>query len=192
MDEEDAGQPSSTLASSLERLVEQVLQENPDGTLPGDVDPKSEIVKVLLSEKFQGAFPHPAVLQQLDEIIPNGAERAFSMTEREQAHRHECDKLLIESENTARKREWEDRRIVIIMTFILLFISLGCAFYAVINGHPVGTGLAGGGALIALIGIFALRARKTHMKNAGELAQIYTSEFGTHLERDGKDQPKSS
>lgn len=177
MTEDDSASQTDALASSLDRLV-QALDSAGE-----DVDPKSAIAKVLLSENYRGAFPHPAVLHQLNDVIPDGAERAFSMTEREQAHRHECDKLLIESENAARKREWEDRRIVIVMTFVLLFVSLGCGFYAVINGHPLGTGLAGGGALIALIGIFTLRARKNRTKSPDELAQTFSSGFGAGFER---------
>jgi len=176
MTEDDPYDSEGVAASALDRLV-QALDSASE-----DVDPKA-IARVLLSESYRGAFPHPAVLNQLNNVIPDGAERAFSMTEREQAHRHECDKLIIESENAARKREWEDRRIVIVMTFVLLFISLGCAFYAVINGHPVGTGLAGGGALIALIGIFALRARRNRSRNPDELAQSFMSKFGAYMER---------
>jgi uncharacterized membrane protein len=177
MTEEDSGDTADALASSLERLVEQALQDNSNNSASEKVDPKAEIARVLLSENYRGAFPHPAVLRQLDEVISNGAERAFSMTEREQKHRHECDKLLIDSENTARKREWEDRRIVIVITFVLLFASLGCAFYAVINGHSAGAGLAGGGALIALIGLFALRARKKRKADSDDLMKFNTSKF---------------
>lgn len=47
--------------------------------------PKQQVVSV--SSQWSGPLPPPDALARFNEIVPNGAERIFKMTEAEQAHR---------------------------------------------------------------------------------------------------------
>lgn len=165
---EDASTTSSpdNSPASLERLVEEAL--SPD--VSDKDDSEADIVRrVLLSESYRGQFAHPNILRQLDDIIEGGAERAFSMSEREQLHRHSCDKQLIGAETTALARESSDRRLVIILTFGFLFLSLILSFIAVLTKHgAVGVALGGAGVLVAVIGIFKLRPRGSSAEDGGQ------------------------
>ncbi|WP_200216798.1 DUF2335 domain-containing protein [Micromonospora coerulea] len=160
-----AGEQSHT-PSSLERLAEQVLDNPLEGE--GDTAVPGEIARVLLQESYKGTFPHPDVLRRLNEVVENGAERAFGMTEIEQRHRHECDSRWLEAEirykdaeTAAIGRESVDRRLIIWLVFIFLTLSLIGGFWAAMAGHSLGVGLAGGaGVLTALAGIWASRKKK--------------------------------
>ncbi len=59
-------------SSTLERLVERALANGASD--PDSAESKAELVRVLLSERYSGAFPHPDVLRQFDDVIDNGAE----------------------------------------------------------------------------------------------------------------------
>lgn len=150
-------------SEALERLVGQVGQAlsasgaAADGEVTAEGTREEIVQQVLLSETYKGSFAHPRILRQMNEVIPNGAERAFSMTEREQAHRHDCDKRLIDSEVECNKREYQDRRLAIVGAFIFLFVGLILSFVAILLGHKVGAGLGGGAALVAIIGLFGIR-----------------------------------
>lgn len=158
----ERGTPEESAGEALERMVRHALESTANSS-SGEADSgdtKEEIVRqVLMSESYQGSFAHPHILRQMDDVIPNGAERAFSMTEREQAHRHECDKRLISSEIECDRREYQDRRVVIIVASSFLILGLIAAFIAIMNGHNAGAGLAGGTVLIALLGMFGIRRR---------------------------------
>jgi uncharacterized membrane protein len=136
----------------------QALQRNAsDLTGSGDNGPTGTIADVLLSERYKGSFPHPDVLSKLAECVEDGAERAFSLTEKEQQHRHECDRKvidaqakLIEAQVREIDAEREDRRLLIVLSFIFLVLAGAAAFWAVMTDHPAGAGILGTSSLVAL------------------------------------------
>jgi uncharacterized membrane protein len=132
--------------SALELLAEGVL--NGDDSSGPASGPNAALAKILLSERYSGSFAHPDVLRRLNEVIENGAERGFRLTEREQEHRHACDVKLVDCEVDSRKREAKDRRLLIILAFVFLLLGLGGAIAAVLTNHPAGAGIVGGGAAI--------------------------------------------
>lgn len=141
---------SSGAQEALERAVKRALDES------SAAEPGEDIVRqVLLEERYRGAFAHPEILRQLNDVIENGAERAFSVTEKEQAHRHLCERDAITAEIDALRRDQQDRRIVIYGTFAYLFVSLAIAAVLVLGGYSAAAiGLAASGILVALIGMF--------------------------------------
>jgi uncharacterized membrane protein len=46
---------------------------------------------------FKGPIPHPSLLAQYNDVIPDAASRILGMAEREQEHRHTMEKHLLES-----------------------------------------------------------------------------------------------
>ncbi len=146
-------------SSTLERLVERALANGASD--PDSAESKAELVRVLLSERYSGAFPHPDVLRQFDDVIDNGAERAFALTEREQQHRHDCDNRLLGSKIALKQREAYDRRLLIILSFTFLLLSLVGSVVAIMTGHPVGAAVGGGGALVGIGAVVAYLHRFT-------------------------------
>jgi len=158
---EDSGFSLDRLAEALRPLLPSGQDETPLGERSAD-----QIVRVLLSEKYQGPFPHPDILGQLEKVVPGGAERAFKMVEQEQAHRHDCDRRLVDSEVRVHDAEVKrieaearsldaasyDRRLLIVFTFILAVLLLGASLIAVKLGHPLTAGGLGISAIVSLVG----------------------------------------
>ncbi|MBG6243268.1 MAG: DUF2335 domain-containing protein [Candidatus Symbiopectobacterium sp. Dall1.0] len=46
------------------------------------------IRSLVRTETFTGPFPPPDILEKYNHVLPGAAERIFSLTEREQQHRH--------------------------------------------------------------------------------------------------------
>lgn len=158
-------------SSELERLAEALLV---NGLPPNERDdphldtPGSTMASILRSEKYRGAFIHPDLLKQFDQYIKNGAERAFSLTEREQEHRHAVDVQFLHAQTSLVaaqvekiKSENQDRRLVIIFSFIF-FMAVGVGgFVAIMTDHALGgASVLGGGGLVAIAGILVALARR--------------------------------
>jgi uncharacterized membrane protein len=58
----------------------------------------------LVSAQWSGPLPPPAVLQQFNQIIPNGAERILALVEQEQAHRFALDNAMLKQETKDTQR----------------------------------------------------------------------------------------
>lgn len=146
--------------TTLERLVERAIGNQLSDGADG-VKPDSSVHNFMrFSEKFSGPFAHPDVLRQLNEVVENGAERAFNRAEKEQEHRHKMDEELLKSTISQRDKEAFDRRLIIILLFCFLTACLAGAFAAVITGHNVGGGIfAGVAALISAGGILLARSQ---------------------------------
>lgn len=59
---------------------------------------KKRIIACIREEKFKGPLPHPYILKQYEEIQAGFANEILGMAMREQAHRHELNKMLVQSE----------------------------------------------------------------------------------------------
>jgi uncharacterized membrane protein len=154
----------------LERLAQQIA---PGHVASGGESSVSEAMSVLLSESYSGTFPHPDVLRKLDDCVLDGAERAFALTEREQAHRHAVDNQLIEAQVQlvgaqsrlleAQGRQFDSSasnvRLALVLAFVFLLLAAAGAFVCIMTGHPAGAGLVGGGGLLVLGAAGLLRAR---------------------------------
>lgn len=141
--------------AQLDRLAEVIGAED---AATGD-DPG--LARILMSEKYRGSFSHPAHLREFGQIVENGAERAFSVTEREQQHRHRCDEKLVDSEVRSRDRFSGDRRLVIILCFISVMIGIIGSVVLVIAGYATAAWLVGGGTAIATLGGSIFARKKT-------------------------------
>ena len=48
-----------------------------------------------MTMSFEGPLPPPQILQAYDRIVPNGAERLFTVFEKQVAHRQELEKSVV-------------------------------------------------------------------------------------------------
>jgi uncharacterized membrane protein len=165
MTEQETGSSETALEASqssdnhtkLERLVARAL-ENYSAEDGAEASPSD--AAVMLSEKYSGPFAHPAVLGELNKVVENGAERAFQLTEKEQAHRHELEKAEVDSVIRQRDKDAADRRLVIILVFAFLSLCLVGAFVSIMTAHPAGGGLvAGAGAIITGAALLTVRSK---------------------------------
>jgi uncharacterized membrane protein len=153
--QQSAIESTSHSDNELDRLASRLLDD-----ISGDKATESgdRIGSIMFSEKYRGPFSHPHILKELDQVVTNGAERGFRLTEKEQEFRHERVKELLGSEIKEREKEAFDRRLIIILIFAFLALCLVGAFVAVMTGHNTGAGLvAGAGAVITGGGLLIAR-----------------------------------
>jgi uncharacterized membrane protein len=137
-------------------MMEQALSREGAFT-DGEPGAEAAVARLLLSEAYTGSFAHPSILKDLNEVVNDGAERAFALTEREQQHRHECDKLALRAEIRDVDRGSTDRRIVIVFLICFVSAAVSASFFAAFTGHIAASSVAGlFGVAIAVGGLVKL------------------------------------
>lgn len=101
---------------------------------------------------FQGPLPHPEILKGYDLIIPGAAERILVMAEKEQTHRIDSDRYIIEEQMTQFKRGQ-------MMGFILCLVLIVVAIVFAFLGHVVLATIILSGTIVSLAMIFVLRKK---------------------------------
>lgn len=146
--------------TTLERLAARILEDMSDTDSSKEGEPRYH-QPVMVSEKYTGPFAHPDLLEKLNEVVDDGAERAFRLTEREQEHRHAMERAVLDASVKQHDRDASDRRLVIVLLFVFLALSLGGAIAAIMTGHSAGGGLvAGAAAIITAGGYLISRSRR--------------------------------
>lgn len=98
---------------------------------PNHQPPRGVVVRTeTQSVQFQGPLPPPAILKEYDNVIPGGAERILAMAEKQQAHRQDLEKSVIES---GVARETEGAR----FGFILYLASIIAGTWLISSGKDV-------------------------------------------------------
>lgn len=108
---------------------------------------KREIIQMRSSASFSGPLPPPSLLNEYDQIIPNGAERIFAMAENQSKHRQELETTVVKSNS-------RDSLLGIISAFLISIITVLVGGYCIINGQPVAGTLIGGLGLASIVGTF--------------------------------------
>ena len=99
MTQENA-QPKKHLPE-IKEGVNALSQEADKDSVASEVSEIREVrseLRALRAEFFSGPLPPPHILAKYDEIIPNGAERILAMAERQEGHRHQMEKAIVEAE----------------------------------------------------------------------------------------------
>lgn len=102
-------------------------------------DDKERIISIIQKEEFRGPLPHPQVLMQYEEIQQGFANEIVQMAVKEQSHRHEMEKALVDSEILLNSGQIEVLRASIMLksrlqvfgffsTTVLLVIGAVCIF----------------------------------------------------------------
>lgn len=82
------------------------------------------------AEAFAGPLPPPAMLADYNNLVPRGAERIMAMAEKQQDHRHNLEKQVIEGNLAAQKRGQ-------VCAFILALIVILGGIYLIATGLAV-------------------------------------------------------
>lgn len=116
-----------------------------DEALPQDVVEKlggpeaAKRVLAIAAEKFSGPLPHPRMLAQYREILPDAPDRIVSMAERQADHRTYLERTVVEQNE--RRANWG-----LGLGFVLLFVLLVGGLYLI----AIGKELTGLGILVAI------------------------------------------
>lgn len=116
--------------------------------------PTSVIAEIIRTEVSSGPLPHPTLLREYNDIIPNGAERIMQMSEKEQ------DSIISERKGVRTdNKDISMAKINLIkrgqtMGFILALILFGLATLFVMTGHETFAYILFSVGAISLIGLF--------------------------------------
>ncbi|WP_156680320.1 DUF2335 domain-containing protein [Sphingomonas profundi] len=96
-----------------------------------------------MSKVHSGPIPSAEEMEHLERVHPGSADRCFTMAEKEQAHRHECEKAIIDREFVFRGRgQWLAITAVICLLCAVGFIAyLGDTKSATVLGTATLVGL---------------------------------------------------
>jgi uncharacterized membrane protein len=116
------------------------------------------------SLRWSGPIPPPSVFRELNEIIPDGADRAFSNWEKQTAHR-------IDMESTVIKHNVVKEYIGQFMAFGVVLAGLALAAYAMSEGYALGAVVLVFIAIGSVAGAFIV-SRSADIKSARKSAEI--------------------
>ena len=131
-----------------ETQILEIIEKQPD-------EVKESITKVLVSESisYEGPVPPPGLLQEFDQVIPNGADRIMSMAEKQLEHRISLESKVVEANN-------RDSLLGVFFAGMIGLIAISGAIYLLANNKNIqGLGIFIG-TLATLIGVY-LRSHKT-------------------------------
>lgn len=132
------------IPSDIEKLIDYV-----------PVDKKEEALKIIRSltisktSSFIGPLPPPAILDEYNTTINNGAERIMKMAENQSSHRIELEKHAIKEELKQSSRGQ-------VYGFILAIIGMCIAFGLAYLGHDTVAGIFGTTTIVGLVTVFVL------------------------------------
>ena len=101
----------------------------------------------ITAQSFTGPLPHPSILAQYNGLFSGGAERIVAMAERNQAHRHEIEKIVVSGNVKAQSRgQW--------FGLIVALLGMGGAIWLIAHGQTWGGVGLGGIDVLGLVGLF--------------------------------------
>ncbi|HAF2502209.1 TPA: DUF2335 domain-containing protein [Salmonella enterica] len=130
--------------------IEKELAANPE--LMDTLLRSGQFQSMMVSQSFSGPLPPPDVIRGYDQILPGGAERIFSMAEKEQAHRHKMDSTAVNGAIRKDKRgQW--------MGFSIAITILAIASVFAWRGNTAFAGALIAIDLIGFVSVFVLGRR---------------------------------
>lgn len=118
---------------------------------PSDV--QEEVVNELIARRvessmtYSGPIPHPQLLREFNDVIPNGADRIMTMAENQSGHRIKLEEKVVDANNR------DSLLGVIFAGIIAILIVLGAIFLIYNNKNIQGFGLLIGTS-VAYISVF--------------------------------------
>jgi len=96
---------------------------------------------------YEGPIPHPYILTQYNDIIPNGADRILAMAENQSAHRIQLEKAVVNSD-ILRAYLGLGSGFIVALTFLI------CSFILILNNQAFAGTVLGSIDLLALVSLF--------------------------------------
>lgn len=131
---------ATELAKRVEELESKIAQQSRE---------QRELVATFQRVEFRsGPVPSAEELEHYNSVLPGGADRIFTMAEKEQSHRHKMDR---EDAGSATRGQW--------MGFSIAMILIVCGTWLIAIGGVIEGSLMAGGSAVALVALF-LRQRE--------------------------------
>jgi uncharacterized membrane protein len=111
-----------------------------------------EVVSIIRQE-YSGPLPPPAVLEQYNAVIPNGAERIMVMAEEQSKHRQSLEKKALNTDS-------RNSLCGIIFALLLGLATIVMGGYVIINGYSWGGTILGSAGLVGLVSVFIYGTRQ--------------------------------
>jgi uncharacterized membrane protein len=106
------------------------------------------------SSSFFSPIPPPGILDKYDQILPGATDRILRMAEKEQAHRHEMQGKLVESQVSDFRQERSEKRLGQIFGFSIGVVSIIAGSVTAILGEPLAGGIIGSTGVVGLVSVF--------------------------------------
>ena len=149
------------LSESISPLAEQLARIFSNSEI--SEDQKKDILKAICSvtfkhetSAFSGPIPPPEFLKGYNEIISAGAERIFSMAEKQLEHQIKSDILELELENHRVQEELKQSKLGQIFGFCIGLIGMSAATALAILGREVTAGIFATTTILGLVTVFVL------------------------------------
>lgn len=84
--------------ADLKAVAEPQIAECLNKLQEGEKQAVAQILSMARAESLSGPIPHPDILAKYNALVPGSAERLISSYEKEQNHRHDCDKKIVGAE----------------------------------------------------------------------------------------------
>lgn len=154
------------------QLKEQVVRELRRHQIPAnkvqEIAGRLEGIVVHQIEEFhQGPLPPPRQLAEYADVVSGGAERIFAMAEREQEHRHDCERRIVRGEIRLKHVGQGAALLALVLMLVLLA-------YMVSSGAAVQAAALGGVLVAAVIASFLAPAFFASSASSGAVAKAST------------------
>lgn len=107
------------------------FQSEPTAKIAEESSPrKVTVTKEMTLEFSQGPLPPPNILEAYDKVVPNGADRIMSLTERQSQHRQDMEAKVIEGNLWA-------QRFGARSAFVLTFTAMVAGAFLVYSGKSI-------------------------------------------------------
>ena len=100
---------------------------------------------------FHGPLPPPALLEQYNRVIPNGAERVIRLAEDEAVHRRKQEIKIVDAGISDDRSHVIERRLGQIFGLTIGLFTVACGTYAAVQGHPWAGSFIGGSGVTGLV-----------------------------------------
>lgn len=146
--EESVGQNEIVAENSEQQDLEKLLDSVPPEMLVEALDRRGASSRMRASiTSWQAPLPPADMLRQYDDISPGFADRIIKSSEREQDHRHGCEKSALGASISAEKRgQW--------MAFWIALAMIGISAYLISMGQVLAGSIFGGVTLLGLVALF--------------------------------------
>ena len=107
------------------------------------------MVTTLTSREHSGPLPDPETLHGYNQLIPNGADRVMIMAEKNQEHRHQLQKTVVD-------KKLSHNRTGQYLGFLIGLVGIGCGTFLAANGNTTVGGIIAGGTVVSLVSVFVI------------------------------------
>lgn len=148
---EDKPVKSPVTEEELRKVLESIPEEKRNAIVSG-------IFAMVESRQFSGPLPAPEDIAKYEKTLPGSAERILSMAEKQQEHRMESERKIIDYKTGVGKRgQW--------LGFILVILCIAASVALGFLGHDWLAGCIGVTTVLGVAGVFVLNKEPNAKKN---------------------------